>query len=151
MVTGLNDLFRTRLTHNVDKSLHYLNKISDFFSLYIATVSVFVDMFLLKVCELSHNMVDGTSLLHILMHRHTHILKFSTHIHILNTIVTYIIDGSIFYNGSTIRRRKVGSLEHMGYTNINVYLLFIMLHLILQEQTETRLNDPIDEQSKISL
>ena len=39
------------------------------------------------------------------------------------------------------------------YTNINIYLLFIKctLNLISQEQTETRLNDPIDEQSKISL
>ena len=39
------------------------------------------------------------------------------------------------------------------HTNINIYLLFIKctLNLISQEQTETRLNDPIDEQSKISL
>ena len=48
-----------KLEHNVDKSLHYLNKIHHVF-VCTATASAFTNMLLLIVCQLPSNMVPDT-------------------------------------------------------------------------------------------
>ena len=42
--------------------------------------------------------------MHSCTHTQIYVLKFSTHIHVLNLTDRYFIDGLWFYNGSTIRR-----------------------------------------------
>ena len=85
---------------------HYLNTI-----LYIllCTVSAFMNHVTSESIWTSRQCSSWHIILTVLMHIHKNILKFPTRIHVLNLIDIYRVDGSIFYNGSTIRRwRKVG-------------------------------------------